>query len=433
MPQRVASPAGAIPLLVAVFLGTAIPAGAQTPAPQAPAGQATPNSSIETRSRTTPVPVVRPDTRTQFPALLRNSYVSVNIGYIDYPFSARQLERGFQAESISIPHVTVRMALVGHQFTRHLSAQATYMRPVRFVSYKNINGQVGGHHVWMSYGGGSLRVQQPVSRRLSISGELGIGVTTRAGFALAGVPVVTDASFGSAVIGAGVDVHVNTRWDLTASTTFLPAHGRASQPRTLFTSGGFRYNMRPLPEARVIENREGGYIFPERLLQVEYTTGVGYAINNFFSRTVPVFYGGNVQVDRGLAVHYDRNIFHTRTLFSFDVGMAGGVWRSRDDRDGFSTLSVYPLLRLTFIRTSPMDIYFQYSLAGPTFISQVVIDGRDTGRRFTFQDFMGIGAFLGKRRNVSLGVKINHYSNGNLFTQNASLKIPLTLTWGFAF
>ena len=33
--------------------------------------------------------------------------------------------------------------------------------------------------------------------------------------------------------------------------------------------------------------------------------------------------------------------------------------------------------------------------------------------------------------NAELGIK--HYSNGNIFTRNASIKIPLTLTLGLAF
>ena len=53
---------------------------------------------------------------------------------------------------------------------------------------------------------------------------------------------------------------------------------------------------------------------------------------------------------------------------------------------------------------------------------------------------IGIGAFLGKPRrflgkptrvNTEIGIK--HYSNGNIFTRNASIKIPLTLTLGLAF
>ena len=77
--------------------------------------------------------------------------------------------------------------------------------------------------------------------------------------------------------------------------------------------------------------------------------------------------------------------------------------------------------------------YFVYSLVGPTYISKTTLDGLDTGRHFTFQDFMGIGAFFGKARRFNAGIKINHYSNGNIFTQNAGVKIPLTFSLGYVF
>src|SRR6188768_2381803 len=57
------------------------------------------------------------DTRTQYPVLLRNSYFSLNLGYIDYGFSPQQLEPGFSAESIQTPRLAVRAVLIGHQFT----------------------------------------------------------------------------------------------------------------------------------------------------------------------------------------------------------------------------------------------------------------------------------------------------------------------------
>jgi hypothetical protein len=66
-------------------------------------------------------------------------------------------------------------------------------------------------------------------------------------------------------------------------------------------------------------------------------------------------------------------------------------------------------------------------------ISDTVLDGRSTGARFTFQDFMGAGAFIGRSRRMNVELGIRHYSNGNLFTTNASIKVPLTLTLGLTF
>ena len=51
-------------------------------------------------------------------------------------------------------------------------------------------------------------------------------------------------------------------------------------------------------------------------------------------------------------------------------------------------ISSSPLHAATF---EIADIYFNYSLAGPTFISKTTIDTNETGKQFTFRDFMGVG------------------------------------------
>jgi hypothetical protein len=72
-------------------------------------------------------------------------------------------------------------------------------------------------------------------------------------------------------------------------------------------------------------------------------------------------------------------------------------------------------------------------VAGPTYISKVLIDGEETGRHFTFQDVMGIGIFAGEKKNINAGIRIAHYSNGNLFPQNNGVMIPLSFSLGYAF
>ena len=43
------------------------------------------------------------DTRTQYPRLLQNSYIAINVGAVDQPFSQQQLQPGFRAASIDVP------------------------------------------------------------------------------------------------------------------------------------------------------------------------------------------------------------------------------------------------------------------------------------------------------------------------------------------
>ena len=71
--------------------------------------------------------------------------------------------------------------------------------------------------------------------------------------------------------------------------------------------------------------------------------------------------------------------------------------------------------------------------AGGMAFGSIAVGGLATGNAFTFQDFMGMGFFLGPKRHLNVGVKINHYSDGNIFTRNAGVKIPYTFNIGYTF
>ncbi|HEY2942168.1 MAG TPA: hypothetical protein VGN09_07020, partial [Vicinamibacteria bacterium] len=259
-------------------------------------------------------PPARPDTRTQLPALLRNSYFSVNVGHLDQPFSQDQLVPGFHAGSVEVPPVAVRVMLLGHEFNRFVAAQASYQRPVNYVTYAGLApGGTDRHHVRVNFGTLTVKGRAPLHRRLSAYAETGLGITSRTGFTAAdGTEVVTDATYASMVVGGGLELRAGRAWDLTGGVTLLPGNSRLHQPRTLFSSLGFRYVMRPIPPDRVEANRRGGYAFPAGVVQIEYSSGFGYGVNNLVSRKVPVFWGGHAEVDRGVAVHVERNVFHAR-------------------------------------------------------------------------------------------------------------------------
>lgn len=376
------------------------------------------------------------DQRAQYPRLLANSYFEVGVGYIDYPFSARQLEPGFEVESVGVPHTAARVVLLGYRFNKHVAAQVSYMRPVEWVKYKDVNGVPATRTVWMNLAGLTLRGSLPLGERWSLDGEGGLGVVTRKGFEIEGedTPIVKDANYWTALVGGGLRYRLGDSWELGANAIYSPSHASTRQPHTLMLSGGFRYNMHPLSDEHVQKNMQAGFVFPRNLVQVGYASEAsGYGVNHFFSSTVPIFWGGIAQVRRGVTLHYQRNVFHTRRTFSLDWGASLSQWTSRVEGEPFYAASLYPLFRFTLVRTRPVDVYFDYSLAGPTTISRVVIDGNDTGRHFTFQDFMGVGFYAGKGRHFNAEVKIGHYSNGNLFPQNAGVSIPLTFNLGYTF
>lgn len=371
--------------------------------------------------------------RIQYPAALKNSYYGINIGYINYPFTTAHMEPGFTAQRVNIPHTAVRVVLYGHQFNKYLSAQITYMRPVDWVKYKNVNGDQKDHSVWMNVAGLTAASTFPVSKKFSLFAEAGLGIITRKGFEINNVPVVKGAVYGTLLTGGALQYHLNKKWDLQLSAVWSPAHAKEKQPQTLFCSAGFNYYMRPLSKERVERNIKSGYFFPKQLLQLGYTTNsLGYGVNNAVSKgPIPIFWGGEAHLKQGLSINYQRNIFHARKVFAFDWGFGGGWWKSRDKQDEFYTVSLYPVLRFMTVRSKPLDLFFEYSVAGPTFISKTVIDDKKTGEKFTFQDFMGMGIIAGKKRNLNAGIRIAHFSNGNIYPQNDGVKVPLTFNLGY--
>jgi hypothetical protein len=375
------------------------------------------------------------DRRYQYPAALSNSFVGVSIGYINYPFTQKQLEPGYHAASVHIPHTAVRITLFGHEFNKYLSAQITYMRPVGWVEYRNVNNDNTNHSVWMNVAGVTVKGQTPSWKKFSLYGEAGFALITRHGFAINDQPVITNANYGTVLAGGGVQYELNRKWKLLFSSVYSPENNNSKQPHTIFYSAAFTYTMRPLSKEKLEADAKEGNHFSKNVLQIGYTTnGIGYGVNKAVSKgPVPIFWGGDVKVRRGVSLNYQHNIFHSKKVFSWDWGVNASYWQSRNNRENFFTISLFPLLRFTAFRSSTADIYFVYSVAGPTYISRDTTDGLPTGTHFTFQDYMGMGAFLSSHKNLNVEIRIMHYSNGNLFPQNDGYMIPLTFNLGYSF
>lgn len=374
------------------------------------------------------------DTRTQYPAFMRDSYFSLRMGYIGYLFTDTQLEPGFQAGSIERPRPAVRLDFFGHRFSKNLSTQVTYMRPGQFVEYNDINGKNGNHPVSNAYAGLTFVLDAPLSEKLSLYAEGGYGVTSRSGIVIDGKTALQPAHYGAALVGAGLSYQMTSAVDFLLGATYSPGRRAFEQPSTRMYTAGLRYNMRALPPATVADNREGGHFFPANVLRVGYSTNrLGYGVNDVFSKWVVIFWGGHVDTRQGGSIEYERNVFHTKKLFAFDLGASASIWQTDAKEQTFRTLSAYPLVRFFLARNETMDAYFSYSIAGPTYISEYQLDDLNTGATFTFQDMMGVGAFLGKSRRVNAEISIKHFSNGNLATSNAGIKIPLTFKVGWAF
>ena len=387
------------------------------------------------------------DERSQIPPLLRKSYFEVNLGYINYPFNADQLELGYDLIGVTVPHVAARIVLWGYDFNDYLAAQVTYMRPVAWVkyAYKTQTGDPQEHlgSVWTNVGGFTLKGKLPLGDKFSLYGEGGLGIITRAGFEdESGGPVVKDANFATFLFGAGLKYHINKKWALQLISNYSPASEKWNQPQTTFLGTGFSYNFIPYTEKQILRTANEGMIHPKQWFQIGYTSNVlGYGVNNFVSnKYFPIFWGGMAHVKQGFSLNYQRNVFHSAKFFAIDWGVNASVWQttgmhgdSTYDKEQFFTFSIFPVFRLNFLQTDLFDAYFYYTVAAPTFISGKIIDGFDTGEQFTFMDNMGAGIFFGEDRKYNAELKIGHYSNGNIFPSNDAVKVPLSLNLGYAF
>ena len=372
--------------------------------------------------------------RVQYPWGLKNSYYGLSMGYITYPFSSVQLEPGFSVENIKIPHLAPRLILYGYQFNKNISVQLSYMRPVNWVIYNNISNDRKNHSVWMNIGGLTMASHFPITKKITLFTEAGLGLITRKGFQIRDAPALKNTVYASLLSGVALQYHIDNKWELLVNTTWSPSNKKEKQPRTVFYSAGFNYHLKKLSDEKAENNILKSNFDYKHFVQISYTTNeFGYGANDLFSEKVPIFWGGAVRVKGGYSLSYQRNIFHTSKMFSFNWGAGMGYWRTNQNREGFFTVSVYPVLRFTSFRSKAADLFFEYSVAGPTFISKTTIDNTITGKHFTFQDFMGIGIQAGKNKSWVTGFRIAHFSNGNLFPQNEGVKVPLTLHLAKAF
>jgi hypothetical protein len=102
---------------------------------------------------------------------------------------------------------------------------------------------------------------------------------------------------------------------------------------------------------------------------------MGYGVNDAFSKgLVPIFWAGAAHVRKGISLSYQRNIFHARKVLAIDWAAHIGFWQSNLKEENFFSLSLNPVLRFHAIHTQPMDIFLEYSVAGPAFISRTNVD-----------------------------------------------------------
>ena len=131
--------------------------------------------------------------------------------------------------------------------------------------------------------------------------------------------------------------------------------------------------------------------------------------------------------------NYDPQRFKWR---QFNIYFDGGFSHfSQNNTPYYSALNIYsvaPVIRYTFRRRGPVLPYLELSI-GLSYLNHTRFEDRNLGIHFAFQDRMGVGAFLGKSEQFTVGVHAVHYSNAHLAHNNSGVTIPLLLDLGYRF
>lgn len=383
------------------------------------------------------------ESKTKLTNFLSKSYYSINFGGVFYPFSNDNLIDGYKTETFSRNWFSGRL-LLGHQLTDDLAVQFGTLRPASWFKYDNVNNIGYDRSVWINAWSLSLKKDFKLYNNTSFYAEAGVANLTRFGFSINDKEIYDDAHYASLLYGFGVQHKLNDKWRLSLNGTFLPKSTKQNQPSISQISFGFEYHLQQLNDKRAEEFAKNKYFFPKNIFQISYgTSAIGFGVNRFFGMSlkvgnfdsfgIPIFWVGEVKAKHSFSLTYQRLIFRTEKIFSLDWGTSVTYFQSELTNENVFAFSIFPVLRFYLLRKKGFDFYTNYSIIGPTFLTKSDIDGFESGPKITYQDTMGFGVFFGKERKYNFELRIMHYSNGNIFTRNAGVAVPLQLTLGKTF
>lgn len=378
---------------------------------------------------------------TEFSPFLSKAYFNVNLGGIYYPFKEEYLNQGFNSTGTTLNSFSGRI-LLGYKFKETWALQFGVMRPAIWFTYNDIEYDGQKSSVLINLWSLSVKKNIKLYKDIDLFGEVGVGNLTRIGIynKFTETSIYDDTHYITPVFGLGLQYKLSKKWDILWSSLYLPEYESKKQPYTFQMTLGATYNLRQIEKEKAVKYAEDeNYFFPKRFLQIGFGSGqLGFFTNEFFSAQaeigseelgLPVFWLGDVKARSTYSAMYQQTVFRSRRYFSFDVGTSFTYFESYEGSSVFA-LSVFPVIRFYLWRPKPFDFYINYSVIGPAYISKEDIDNVNTGPSITYQDFMGIGLFFGKKRQYNFDLKIMHYSNGNIFTRNDGVAIPLIFSFG---
>ncbi len=371
----------------------------------------------------------------KMPRFFNHSWLGLNIGVKNTDFTAADFQSGFDFSTKD--DTLVAMAVnIGHYITPNWAWSLSLMRGVHSNKFSDPDPEaVAGMDISSETGSVSetllalsILPMLHLPNDVDVYAQAGVGMISRDGFSLQGIPVVSDANIVTGVLGAGVIYGLHYDWQLVFSALYALPVDSEQQPGIFYAAIGMNYL---LVEDKKTVPQKSDAIFPLNFIEISYVNDDWFYIDAapYFTPPtgIPIFFDGSIKVAQGLELIYERNFFHTARYFSLEWGAAIAAWQTCDLQQDFYTVSIFPELKWWLWRSPRADFYFSYSLAGPSYISNRYLDDQDAGSHFTFQDFLGFGAFLGQDKQISVSLKIVHYSNGNLLPNNPGVDVPVML------
>ena len=380
----------------------------------------------------------------QLTPFLERTYYNFNFGLIDTPFSNQNLPTAYRFESVKNNRFSGRF-LLGYKIKDNFSIQFGVMRPAKWFQFVDINGNNIEKSVWINVWSLSLKKDIQLNNKFGVFVEAGIGNMNRKGFSIDNTVVYKNAHYASFVAGIGLKYYLNNHWHFMLNSTYLPKSIKNNQPAISQATIGLLYNLKKSKaEKETIKTTKNSYYFSKRLLQIGYAnSAIGFYPNQFFAMEatigsfdsfgVPIFWVSDSRAKQTISLTYQQTVFRSKKLFSLDWGVSITGFQTEATKTKVLAFSIFPVMRFYLLRKDNYDFYTNYSIIGPTFLTKSNIDNLQTGPKITYQDFMGFGVFMGKERKLNIELRIKHFSNGNIFSKNSGVDIPVVLTIGKTF
>ncbi len=110
---------------------------------------------------------------------------------------------------------------------------------------------------------------------------------------------------------------------------------------------------------------------------------------------------------------------------------ASWLWNDFDEHEVFIG-SLVPTFRYFLAESESMDFYVFVS-TGFSYMTEPSLGQQLLGGYFAFNDFFGLGAYMGPEQDWSVNVCWRHISNAGLFDPNEGIDIPFYLMVGHRF